>query len=81
MIMLVMVLVIMVMIMLAMIAGCSVQTTSGSSECHSTSSLFGNDPKLHDSPGMSVVYFLLMIQITVVKVIIAKDNGDEKCSQ
>ena len=80
MIMLVMMLVIMVMIMLAMIAGCSVQTTSGSSECHSTSSLFGNDPKLHDSPGMSVVYVLL-IQITVVKVMIAKDNGDEKCSQ
>lgn len=80
MIMLVMMLVIMVMIMLAMIAGCSVQTTSGSSECHSTSSLFGNDPKLHDSSGMSVVYVLL-IQITVVKVMIAKDNGDEKCSQ
>ena len=63
-----------------MIAGCSVETTSGSSECHPSSSLFGNDPKLHDPPGMSGNRISLMTCITDIKMMIVDGKSDEKCS-
>ena len=66
--------------MIAMIAGRSVETTGGSSERHPSSSLFGNDPELHDPSGMSGNRSLLMTCITVIKMMIADGKSDEKCS-
>ena len=63
-----------------MIAGCSVETTGGSSERHPSSSLFGNDPEFHDPPGMSGNRISLMTCITAIKMMIVDGKSDEKCS-